>query len=268
LWVTRNNGVSFEPVFDNEAVMTIGDIAVDWAHGEAIWIGTGEVNSSRSSYAGIGVYRVIPVQQQDGTFRYKAEHKGLPDTHHIGRVVVHPSDPNTIWVASLGPLYSAGGQRGVFKTTDGGATWKQTLKPAEGCGAVDLVIDPMNANVLYAATWNRSRSAWNFKGEGAGSAVWTSSDGGNTWKMMSHAADGKTAFAGAVPADSVGRIGLALHHSMAGHTLFAFIDNQAHRPDTAVKKVDEGIQKNAFMDMTGEALHSKRNTRLCPSRLT
>lgn len=256
LWVTRNNGVSFEPVFDNEAVMTIGDIAVDWAHGEAIWIGTGEVNSSRSSYAGVGVYRVIPVQQQDGSFRYKAEHKGLPDTHHIGRVVVHPSNPNTIWVASLGPLYTSGGQRGVFKTTDGGATWKQTLTPAEGCGAVDLVIDPLNPNVLYAATWNRDRKAWNFKGEGTGSAVWSSADGGTTWKMMSHAGDGITAFVGAVPAESVGRIGLALHHSLAGHTLFAFIDNQAHRPDTAMKKVDDGIKKNAFIAMTAEALQA------------
>ena len=256
LWVTRNNGVSFEPVFDNEAVMTIGDIAVDWAHGEAIWIGTGEVNSSRSSYAGVGVYRVLPVQQPDGTFRYKAEHKGLPDTHHIGRVVVHPSNPNILWVASLGPLYTSGGQQGIFKTTDGGATWKQTLTPAEGCGAVDLVIDPMNANMLYAATWNRARSAWNFKGEGTGSAVWSSIDGGNTWKMMSHNADGKTAFAGAVPADSLGRIGLALHHSLAGHTLYAFIDNHAHRPDTAVKKVDEGIRKDAFISMSAEALQA------------
>jgi photosystem II stability/assembly factor-like uncharacterized protein len=256
LWVTHNNGVSFEPVFDNEAVMTIGDIAVDWAHGEVIWIGTGEVNSSRSSYAGVGVYRVIPVQQQDGTIRYKTEHKGLPDTQHIGRVVVHPADPKTIWIASLGPLYTAGGQRGVFKTTDGGATWKQTLQPAEGCGAVDLVVDPLNPNVLYAATWNRARSAWNFKGEGVGSAIWSSNDSGNTWKMISNAIDGKTAFNSAVPAESVGRIGLALHHSLAGHTLYAFIDNQAHRPDTAVKKVDEGVKKVAFITMTAEALQA------------
>ncbi|MFM7726089.1 MAG: VPS10 domain-containing protein, partial [Flavobacteriales bacterium] len=256
LWVTHNNGVSFEPVFDNEAVMTIGDIAVDWAYGETIWVGTGEVNSSRSSYSGMGVYRVLPIQQQDGTLRYKAQHKGLPDTHHIGRVVVHPSDPNTIWVASLGPLYTAGGQRGVFKTTDGGATWKQTLQPAEGCGAVDLVIDPMNPNVLYASTWNRSRSAWNFKGEGTGSAVWVSNDGGTTWKTMSHASDGNAAFAGAVPAASVGRIGLALHHTEGAHKLYAFIDNQAHRPDTAVKKVDEGMKKDAFRSMTAEALQA------------
>ena len=256
LWVTRNNGVSFEPVFDNEAVMTIGDIAVDWSHGEVIWVGTGEVNSSRSSYAGVGVYRVIPVQQQDGTFRYKAEQKGLSDTHHIGRVVFHPTDQKTIWVASLGPLYSSGGQRGVFKTTDGGATWKQTLVPAEGCGAVDLVIDPMNANVLYAATWNRSRTAWNFKGEGNGSAVWSSNDGGNTWKMISHATDGKTAFTSALPAESVGRIGLALHHNGDTNKLYAFIDNQSHRPDTAVKKLEEGIKKDAFIQMTADELQA------------
>ena len=256
LWVTHNNGVSFEPVFDEEAVMTIGDITVDWSHGGVVWVGTGEVNSSRSSYSGVGIYRIIPLQQKDGTFRYKAEHKGLPDTHHIGRVIVHPADPNTVWVASLGPLYSNDGERGVFKTTDGGATWKQTLIPGQGCGAVDLIIDPTNPSVLYAATWNRARSAWNFKGEGVGSAVWTSNDTGNSWKMLSHAADGKTAFGGAVPAESVGRIGLALHHSMAGHVLYAFIDNQAHRPDTAVKKVDDGIKKNAFLTMTAESLQA------------
>ena len=256
LWVTHNNGVSFEPVFDNEAVMTIGDITVDWAHGGAIWVGTGEVNSSRSSYSGVGVYRVIPVLQKDGSVRYKSEHKGLSDTHHIGRVIVHPTDPNTIWVASLGPLYSGGGQRGVFKTTDGGATWKQTLIPSESCGAVDLIIDPTNPSALYAATWNRSRSAWNFKGEGAGSAIWASTDSGNSWKMISHSTDGKSAFGGTVPAESVGRIGLAMHHSLAGHVLYAFIDNQAHRPDTAVKKVDEGIKKNAFLTMTAEALQA------------
>jgi photosystem II stability/assembly factor-like uncharacterized protein len=252
LWVTRNNGVLFEPVFDDEAVMTIGDIAVDWSHGETIWIGTGEVNSSRSSYSGVGVYRVIPVQQQDGSLRYKAEHKGLPDTHHIGRVIIHPSDPNTIWVASLGPLYSSGGQRGVLKSTDGGATWKQTLTPAEGCGAVDLVVDPSNPKVLYASTWNRDRKAWNFKGEGTGSAVWLSNDGGNTWQIMSHASDGKSAFVG-VPADSVGRIGLALHHSLAGHRLYAFVDNQSHRPDTSLKKIDDAWKKSMFREMKADA---------------
>jgi len=255
LWVTHNNGVSFTPVFDDEAVMTIGDIAVDWSHGEVIWVGTGEVNSSRSSYSGVGVYRVLPVLQADGSFKYKAEHKGLPDTHHIGRVIVHPSDPNTVWVASLGPLYTSGGQRGVFKTTDGGATWKQTLVPAEGCGAVDLVIDPMNANVLYTATWNRARSAWNFKGEGKGSEVWASSDGGVKWTSISSNASTKQSF-GNVPSDSVGRIGLALHHSLAGHTLYAFIDNQSHRPDTAMKKTDDGIKKDAFLTMTTDALQA------------
>jgi photosystem II stability/assembly factor-like uncharacterized protein len=256
LWVTHNNGVSFEPVFDKEAVMTIGDIAVDWAHGETIWIGTGEVNSSRSSYSGVGVYRVIPIKQANGAWEYKAEHRGLPDSHHIGRIIVHPSEPNTIWVASLGPLYSSNGQRGIFKTIDGGKSWRQTLIPAEGCGAVDLVIDPLNPETLYAATWNRARSAWNFKGEGEGSAVWASNDGGNAWRLISHTSKNAGAFNNVVPSQSLGRIGLALHHSAAGHMLYAFIDNQSHRPDTSIKKVDDALKKELFSTMSSAELQA------------
>ncbi|MBC7410596.1 MAG: glycosyl hydrolase, partial [Arcicella sp.] len=107
LWKTENNGISFSPLFDNEAVMTIGDIAVDWkTKGQTIWIGTGEANSSRSSYAGVGMYK-----SEDGGKTW--QHKGLDETHHIGKVILHPTDPNTVWVAALGKLYTANKERGL-----------------------------------------------------------------------------------------------------------------------------------------------------------
>ncbi|MHC2991493.1 glycosyl hydrolase, partial [Pontibacter sp. HJ8] len=109
LWKTTNNGITFQPLFDDEAVMTIGDIAVDWNNNETIWIGTGESNSSRSSYSGVGVYK-----STDGGKNW--QHMGLDDTHHIGKVIIHPTDPNTVWVAALGHLYSPNKDRGVYKT--------------------------------------------------------------------------------------------------------------------------------------------------------
>jgi hypothetical protein len=155
LWHTTNNGQSFKPVFDSADVLTIGDIAVDWKT-RTIWIGTGEVNSSRSSYAGTGIYKSI---DSGKTW----VHKGLPESHHIGKVQLHPTDPNIAWVAVLGHLYSPNKERGVFKTTDGGNTWIQTLSIDENTGVVDLDINPQNPMEVYAAAWYRTRRAWNFR---------------------------------------------------------------------------------------------------------
>jgi len=173
LWKTENRGVTFTPVFDNEAVITIGDIAVDWKNGETIWVGTGEVNSSRSSYAGNGIYK-SPDKGKTWI------NTGLAETHHIGRLIIHPTTPNTVWVAALGHLYSLNPERGVFKTTDGGKNWKKTLFVSDSTGAVDLVIDPTNPDILYVAMWQRDRKAWNFKGSGKGSGIYKSTDGGET----------------------------------------------------------------------------------------
>ena len=119
LWKTENNGQSFTPLFDNEAVMTIGDIAVDWEN-NTVWVGTGEVNSSRSSYSGVGMFK--------STDRGKTwEHKGLPESHHIGRILIHPTDPNTVWVAALGICIRKMRNAGIYKTTDGGDTWNKVL---------------------------------------------------------------------------------------------------------------------------------------------
>ena len=176
LWKTTNNGTTFHPIFDDEMVMSIGDIAVDWDK-DIIWIGTGENNSSRSSYSGVGMYK-----STDGGKNW--EHSGLDESHHISRVVMHPDNPNIVWVAALGHLYSPNKERGIYKTTDGGKTWNQVLFVNENAGGVDLMIDPNNTNTLYAATWERTRRSWDFTESGSGSGIYKSTDGGENWTLL------------------------------------------------------------------------------------
>ena len=239
LWKTENNGMSFTPLFDNESTMTIGDIAVDWkTNGQTIWVGTGENNSSRSSYAGDGVYK-----STDGGKTW--QHVGLQATHHIGKVILHPTDPNTVWVAAVGGLYSANPERGVYKTTDGGKTWTQTLFVDTNTGAIDLDIHPTNPNVLFASMWYKQRSAWNFVEGGKSSGIYQSTDGGTTWKLIS------TEASGLPQGEGVGRIGLDIY---AGNPdiMYAFVDNQDKRKPEE-KKEEEGLTIKQLKDMSADA---------------
>lgn len=216
LWETYDNGISFKPLFQNEDVMFIGDIAVDWkfSKGQTIWIGTGECNSSRSSYAGNGIYC-----STDGGKTWT--HKGLTGTDHIGRVVISQDDPNTVFVAAIGPLFTLDPQGGVFKTTDGGKTWTTALKGEGYMGFIDLIQDPKDANTLYASAWERTRRAWNFTESGTGSGIYKSRDKGVTWAKVTTGDNG-------FPQDAnVGRIGLTMHPS---GVLFAVMDNQTPKP--------------------------------------
>jgi photosystem II stability/assembly factor-like uncharacterized protein len=252
LWRTTSGGADFEPLFDEHASMTLGDIAVDWrdpeGDGETIWAGTGENNSSRSSYAGTGVYR-----STDGGATW--QHLGLAETEHTGRIVLHPDDPETAWVAAIGALYSPGPDRGVYKTTDGGQTWTQTLFVNENAGAIDLVIDPSDPDVLYASAWERTRRAWDFIEAGAGSGIYKSTDGGATWALVTTPASGFPTGA------EVGRIGLAIYPGDP-QVLFASVDNQARRPeedaegDTLLTKdALRAISREAFLELAEEELN-------------
>ncbi|HRC32463.1 MAG TPA: glycosyl hydrolase [Bacteroidia bacterium] len=229
LWKTTNNGNTFTPLFDNEAVMTIGDIAVDWQHGEILYVGTGENNSSRSSYSGVGVYKS---RDKGKTW----QHIGLPNTQHIGRIIIHPTQPNTIWVAALGHLYTANDERGIFKSTDGGATWKHTLFVNDNTGAIDLIIDAKNENILYTSMWHRERRAWNFTESGSSSGIYKSIDGGNIWKLVSGAQSGFP------QGEGIGRIGLAISATHS-NIVYAVLDNQTRRP----KKPEEALSQNKIL---------------------
>ncbi|MDE2996658.1 MAG: glycosyl hydrolase, partial [Bacteroidota bacterium] len=226
LWSTRNNGQSFEPLFDGNGTMTIGDIYVDWVTG-VIWVGTGENNSSRSSYAGDGVYR-------SSDWGLSWQHMGLTDTQRTGRILVHPDNPDVVWVAALGALYSPNEERGVYLSLDGGQTWEKNLYVNDRTGAVDLVMDPTNPEVLYAAMWERDRRAWNFVEAGEGSGIWKTTDGGMSWVPV-HGNGFPTG-------EGVGRIGLTI---FPGNTdiLYAALDNQYRKPSDGEEEDQDGISR-------------------------
>ena len=240
LWHTTNNGQSFTPIFDSTDVLFIGDIAVNWsASPRIIWVGTGEVNSSRSSYAGIGIYKTIDEGKH-------WEYLGLPESHHIGKIQLHPTDKNVAWVAALGHLYSPNKDRGVYKTTDGGKTWKHTLYIDDTTGAVDIDINPQNPKELYAAAWSRTRSAWKFHESGAASGIYKSTDAGDTWKKISGEGSGF------MKGDKIGRIGIAVYPKNPS-IVYAIVDNNMIKPDTSHKKADTLYKKKDFKDIGEDA---------------
>ncbi len=229
VYKTENNGLSFQPIFDNQARLTIGDIAVHPQNDQVIWVGTGENNSSRSSYAGYGVYK-----SEDGGQNW--QHLGLENTQHIGRVVLHPQDKNVAWVASLGALYSHNEERGIYKTTDGGKTWNKTLFINDSTGVVDLIIHPTDPNQLWAAAWERDREAWDFKENGPGSGLYYSEDGGENWQRTTN---------GLPEAKFMGRIGLDICQAQP-ETLYLIVDNQEEVKTE--KEEDEQKLKFTFED--------------------
>lgn len=238
LWKTTNNGQSFTPIFDNQAVMTIGDIAVNWNTGR-IWVGTGENNSSRSSYSGNGIYI-----SDDGGKSWT--NKGLWDTHHTGRIVLDPQHNDIAWVAAAGHLYSDNAERGVFKTTDGGNTWRKLLYVDEKTSAIDLLSNPANPNQLWAAMWQRDHKAWHFTESGMGSGIYSSNNGGETWNLLTTPESGFPAGPGC------GRIGLSISRKDNKDILFAVVDNQAKRPDEKKEEKAEDLKKSDFRKMTKE----------------
>lgn len=211
LWETKNNGASFTSIFNNQSTFGIGDIAVDWKN-KRIYVGTGENNSSRSTYAGLGVF-----MSDDNGANWK--YLGLEETQHIGRIILNQNDANEILVCAIGNLFSYNKERGVYKTTDGGKTWKQVLFINEKTGVIDLAADPQNPKTIYAAAWQRERAAWNFEESGEGSGIYKSIDGGENWNLISGP---KSNFP---QGKIVGRIGLAVSYQNS-NVVYALLDNQ------------------------------------------
>lgn len=241
---TKNSGNTMEPIFDHQGTLTIGDIAISKADDDILWVGTGENNSSRSSYAGTGVYK-----STDGGENW--EFTGLSGSQHTGRIVTHPSNPDVAWVASMGPLYSMNDIRGVYKTTDGGETWNKTLTPPDSTGVIDLVMHPENPDKLWATTWERYRQAWNFKEAGEGSAIYASNDGGESWdKSMNGFPDGKF----------VGRIGIDISESNPD-IMYAFLDNQKESK-TEKETDDDQLTQADFVEMSRKEFLQLDNEKL------
>ena len=236
LWETKNHGNTFTPLFDNQMVMTIGDIKVDW-NKDIIYVGSGENNSSRSSYSGNGIYK-----SSDNGKNWT--HIGLDDSHHIGRIIIHPNDSEVLWIAALGHLYSENIERGVYKSVNGGESWIKTLYVNELTGAIDLIIDESNPDILYASMWEKDRKAWNFDGAGLGSGIYKSTDGGINWLEISGGSSGFP------DTEGTGRIGLDISRSNP-NILYAILDNQDRKESQKVNDNDD-LNKDQIRDITVE----------------
>jgi photosystem II stability/assembly factor-like uncharacterized protein len=222
VWKTVNAGASFQPVFDTQGSFSIGWVAIDPKRPSIVWVGTGERNSQRSVAYGDGVYK-----SEDGGRSWT--NVGLKSSEHIGRIVLDPKDGDTVYVAAQGPLWAPGGDRGLYKTTDGGRTWNQVLKISENTGVSDVVIDPRNPDVIVAASYQRRRSFSAFIDGGPESAIHRSTDGGKTWKKIT----------AGLPDEQLGRIGLAIS-PVQPDILYANVE-AANRKGGIFRSTDNGV---------------------------
>jgi photosystem II stability/assembly factor-like uncharacterized protein len=231
VWMTDNAGRTWTPIFDREPVASIGWITVAPSNPDVLYVGTGEADMRNDIQQGNGMYKSTDAGKT-------WTHIGLDDTRQIGKVLVDPKDPNTVYVAALGHPYGPNEMRGVFKTTDGGATWEKVLYKNPNVGAIDLDFDPMDSNVVYAAMWATRRPPWSVypPSNGEGSGLFKSTDAGKTWTQIK---------GGGFP-DFVGRVGIAV--SPANHSrIYAFVDTNDAR-DGGIYRSDDGGQTWTFTD--------------------
>ena len=193
VWKTTNHGVTYSPIFDEQGSYSIGCVSLDPNNASVVWVGSGENNNQRSLSYGDGVYK-----SADGGKNWK--HMGLKNSEHIANIIVHPKNPDVVYVAAYGPVWNEGGDRGVYKSMDGGNTWTNIKSVSAYTGCNDLVMDPRNPDVLYAAFHQRMRKVYTYIGGGPESALYKSTDGGATWKQVE----------GGLPKGDLGRIGLAI----------------------------------------------------------
>jgi photosystem II stability/assembly factor-like uncharacterized protein len=234
VWYTDNNGTSFNSISDDWPTQNIGEIAMDWNNG-ILWVGTGENNSSRSSYSGIGILKT----NADGS---NWQNVGLHDSHHIGKILINPENSNHVVIGVTGHLYSKNINRGVYVTKDGGKNWDRTLYINDASGIIDMSETPGDFNIMYATSWEKDRKAWNFDEDGNSSGIYKSIDGGYNWSLISNDESGFPTGAG------IGRIGIAIFDK---DIAYAVVDNQNFRESTE-KKVDQGLTKESFIGMTIE----------------
>lgn len=227
VWKTVNNGTTFYPVFDSVQVGSIGAVAVSKSNPEIVWVGTGESYNARSSHAGKGVYKSM-----NGGKTW--EHCGLDDTHHISAVIIHPDNPEVVFIAAMGHLFTPNEQRGVFLTRDGGQTWEKVLYIDQNTGIIDLVMNPADPELMFAASYEKYRYPWHYEAGGERSAIYRSTDQGETWEICR---DG-------LPEGKIGRIGLGLcyHHP---EIVYAVVENLNPKDGIVV---DENVEMNYMRD--------------------
>ncbi|MEQ9403509.1 MAG: hypothetical protein RIM99_07990 [Cyclobacteriaceae bacterium] len=220
VWKSTSGGIKWEPIFDDQSTASIGAIAIQQSNPSVIWVGTGEGNPRNSLNGGDGVYRSL-----DGGKNWKK--MGLEKTRHIHRIIIHPDDPNTVYVGAIGSPWGEHEERGVYKTTDGGETWKRILFNNIRTGVAEMVMDPTNPNKLIVAMWEHKRDPWFFKSGGPGSGIYVTFDGGDTWEKRTDE-DG-------LPKGELGRIGLAIASSRP-NVVYALIESKKN----ALYKSEDG----------------------------
>lgn len=237
LWKSVNRGTTWDCIFQYEGTLSIGDIALDPKKPDTIWVGSGEANNQRSAFWGDGIYK-----STDGGKTWV--NTGLRESHHIGRIVVHPGNTNCVYVAALGHLYTPNKERGLYKTTNGGRSWEKVLYINPDVGVVDVVLHPKNPEIVYAASYERRRRAWHFDGAGPGSGIYKSTNGGRDWTRLQ----------GGLPEGEIGRIGLAVCPKEP-EWIFAAVSDQNLKPPQAPKapeKDDKKKGKNKKAKAAGE----------------
>jgi photosystem II stability/assembly factor-like uncharacterized protein len=222
IWKTTNNGVTFQSMFDQQPQGSMGAVAVAPSDENQVWAGTGDASCTRSATRGDGIYK-----STDGGRTW--QNMGLKDSQHIARIIVHPTNPEIVWVAATGHLFSTNEERGVFKTTDGGKSWKKVLYLNERTMAIDLVLNRKDVNTLYAAMYDCVRRPWTLEDGGPGSGIHKTADGGNTWKKLE---DG-------LPTGTIGRIGIDLY-AKNPEIIYAIVDNRNRVTNTAASDVTPG----------------------------
>ena len=219
VWKTVNNGTTYFPIFDKYGVNAIGAVEVAPSNPEHIWVGTGENSNSRSSYHGNGIYRSV-----NGGKSFM--NMGLKNTQHIGRIIIHPDNSDIVYIASMGNLFSNNKQRGVFKTIDGGKNWKKILYINDKVGVVDLCIDVSSPETLFAASYDKKRTAWHYEAGGVKSRIYKSIDSGKTWKVLTKG----------LPKGKIGRIGIDIHLNNT-KIIYAVIQNLNPKSETKNSKI-------------------------------
>jgi len=235
LWKTENEATTWQPVFEQGPSTTIGDVTIAPSNPNIVWMGTGEANIFRSSQAGAGVYKSIDAGKS-------WQHMGLTDTYTIPRIVIHPTNPDVVYVAASGHEWTSNAERGVYKTSDGGKSWEKILFVNDKTGAIDMVMDPADPNTLYASTWQRVRLKWNDPRnfpDYTGSGIHKSTDGGKTWNPINK---------GLPEAKSRGRIGIDVCKTRP-NVVYAFVDNyELSREPTEEEKADPyGLPSSGFI---------------------
>ena len=236
VWLTENHGLTFEPVFDGEGSYSIGCVTLDPSNPNTVWVGSGENNNQRSVAYGDGIYR-----SQDGGHSWT--NMGLKNSEHIGMIAVHPTNSNIVWVAAYGPVWSPGGDRGIYKTTDGGENWRQVLHVSENTGFNEIHVDPRNADVLYATAHQRRRHVWTYISGGPESGLYKSEDGGETWNELKNG----------LPNGDKGRCALAIspvnpdviYCMVEGHGLYRSSDRGA----SFKKQSDHATSGNYYVEL-------------------